>query len=140
MSVAEGGGALVVVERVEFVVEGREPIVVPLGDAGGAGGGVAQIAEGVEFRFRITFSVRGEVAEGLMVHTVSTRKGLRVGQQAYMVGTYGTQASPHSYVTPADEMPEGMVARGEYVSKGALVSKAGDVYGEWLWPYALVRA
>ena len=64
-------------------------------------------------RIRISFNVQREIVTGLKyVHAVK-KMGVRVENETYMVGSYGPKLEMHEYTTPYDEMPTGMLARGQ---------------------------
>ena len=45
------------------------------------------------------------------VHAVK-KMGVRVENETYMVGSYGPKMELYEYMTPFDDMPTGMLARG----------------------------
>ena len=62
-----------------------------------------------------------------------------VDKQAYMVGSYGPKAEPHTYVTPNDEAPKGMIARGNYTVKSRFLDDDKNVHLEWEWSFAIKK-
>ena len=62
-----------------------------------------------------------------------------VAKQNYMVGSYGPKADPHSYVTPVDEAPKGMLARGSYKVKSKFLDDDKNVHLEWDWSFDIKK-
>ena len=50
-----------------------------------------------------------------------------------MVGSYGPKPEPHEYLTPPEEAPKGMIARGRYVTKSKFIDDDKNCYLEWEW-------
>ena len=61
-----------------------------------------------------------EIVTGLKyVHAVK-KMGVRVENETYMVGSYGPKLEVYEFMTPFDEMPSGMLARGKIKGGGGL--------------------
>lgn len=56
-----------------------------------------------------------------------------------MVGSYGPKAEPHTYITPNDEAPKGMIARGGYSVKSRFLDDDKNVHLEWEWSFAIKK-
>ena len=50
-----------------------------------------------------------------------------------MLGSYGPKNEVHTYTTPSDEAPSGMLARGKYVIKSKFHDDDKNVYLDWEW-------
>ena len=60
------------------------------------------------------------------VHAVK-KMGVRVENETYMVGSYGPKMEMHEYMTPFDEMPTGMLARGMSMAVGRDLFGGGNI-------------
>ena len=60
-------------------------------------------------------------------------------KQAYMVGSYGPKVEPHTYVTPVDEAPKGMISRGSYKVKSKFVDDDKNVHLAWEWSFDIKK-
>lgn len=56
-----------------------------------------------------------------------------------MVGSYGPRKEAHSYLTPMDEAPKGMLARGNYSVKSKFLDDDKNVHLEWEWSFAIKK-
>ena len=56
-----------------------------------------------------------------------------------MVGSYGPKADPQEYLTPCDEAPKGMLARGHYTSKSKFIDDDKNCYLEWEWGFDIKK-
>jgi len=130
----------VVVQKMIFVSEGRDDIVLDLsGDISMLKKQKFTIKEGVEFRLKIIFKVQHEIISGLRYHHVISRKQISVDKQQYMVGSYGPKAEPHTYVTPVDEAPKGMLARGDYKVKSKFLDDDKNIHLQWEWSFEIKK-
>ena len=50
-----------------------------------------------------------------------------------MVGSYGPKAESYQFLTPVEEAPKGMLARGSYKVKSRFVDDDKNIYKEWEW-------
>lgn len=62
-----------------------------------------------------------------------------VDKSSLMVGSYGPRAEAHEYLTPADEAPKGMIARGHYTAKSKFIDDDKVVYLEWEWSFDIKK-
>ncbi|XP_066270890.1 rho GDP-dissociation inhibitor 1-like [Branchiostoma lanceolatum] len=97
------------------------------------------IKEGVEYRIKIIFRVQHEIVAGLRYHQVITRKGVKVDKSTYMVGSYGPKKTEHSYMTPVEEAPKGMLQRGHYKVNSKLIDDDKNVILEWDWAFDIKK-
>ena len=56
-----------------------------------------------------------------------------------MVGSYGPKPDPQEYLTPFDEAPKGMLARGHYTSKSKFIDDDKNCYLEWEWGFDIKK-
>lgn len=130
----DDGGPNVKVLKMSVIVEGRPDIELDLsGDLSKLKEKPIVIKEGTNYKIKITFKVVREIVAGLKFHQVSYRKGIRVDKSSLMVGSYGPKADPQEYLTPLDEAPKGMLARGHYTLKSKFVDDDKISYLDWEW-------
>jgi len=143
-----GGGGVVVdaegpnvkVQKLTLVVEGRPDVEIDLtGDLTKLKDSPFIIKEGTCYRLRITFKVNKEIVSGLRYHQVTSRKGINVDKQSYMVGSYGPKAESQTYMTPVDEAPKGMLARGHYNAKSKFLDDDKNIHLEWQWAFDIKK-
>ena len=56
---------------------------------------------------------------------------LTVDKQSYMVGSYGPKAEMHTWLSPVEHAPKGMLARGAYKVKSKFLDDDKNVHLEW---------
>lgn len=137
---ADEGGPNVKVLKMSVIVEGRPDIELDLtGDLSKLREKPIVIKEGASYKIKITFKVVREIVAGLRFHQVTYRKGIRVDKSSLMVGSYGPKADPQEYLTPYDEAPKGMLARGHYTSKSKFIDDDKNCYLEWEWGFDIKK-
>ncbi|KAG7281151.1 hypothetical protein CRUP_032854, partial [Coryphaenoides rupestris] len=98
------------------------------------------LKEGVEYKIKITFKVQREIVSGLKYQQVMSRKGLTVDKSAYMVGSYGPKPGQElEYITPLEEAPSGVMARGTYTIRSKFVDDDGNAHLAWDWSLAIKK-
>lgn len=122
-----GGGATsdprrVVVTELSVLLNGREPLVFDLTDEKNlAGGIVAVLKEGCEYKTSIKFRVQNEIVSGLRYKNVVSRGPMAVDRTDEMLGSYAPDPSKEISITfPKHEWhkaPSGMTARATYSAK-----------------------
>lgn len=50
-----------------------------------------------------------------------------------MIGSYGPKAESYTYLSPADEAPKGMIARGHYKVKSRFLDDDKNEHLAWEW-------
>lgn len=91
------------------------------------------LKEGVEYRIKISFKVNKEIVSGLKYVQVTTRKGVKVDKSDYMVGSYGPRDTEYEFLTPLEEAPKGMIARGTYNIKSKFTDDDKNDHLSWEW-------
>ncbi|XP_066292159.1 rho GDP-dissociation inhibitor 1-like [Branchiostoma lanceolatum] len=97
------------------------------------------IKEGVEYRIKIIFKVQHEIVTGLRYAQVTTRKGINVDKSSYMVGSYPPVETEHSYMTPPEEAPSGMMYRGHYKVCSKFIDDDKNVHLQWDWAFDIKK-
>ncbi|XP_065180768.1 rho GDP-dissociation inhibitor 1-like [Sycon ciliatum] len=128
------GGSNVIVKSITLVVADRDDITLDLtGDTSQLKSSPFTVKEGCSYRLRITFRVQREIVTGLVYSHATYRKGIKVDTEGFMLGSYGPRKEVHTYMTPVDEAPSGLIARGKYVMKSKFCDDDKHVYLAWEW-------
>lgn len=56
-----------------------------------------------------------------------------------MLGSYGPRAEEHDYLSPLDEAPKGMIARGHYKFHSRFLDDDKNVHLEWDWTLDIAK-
>ncbi|KAM4635644.1 rho GDP-dissociation inhibitor 1 isoform 1-T3 [Polymixia lowei] len=92
------------------------------------------LKEGVEYRIKISFKVNKEIVSGLKYIQQTLRKGVKLDKTDYMVGSYGPRPSQeYEFLTPLEEAPKGMLARGTYNIKSKFTDDDKHDHLSWEW-------
>ncbi|XP_063074941.1 rho GDP-dissociation inhibitor 1-like [Engraulis encrasicolus] len=92
------------------------------------------LKEGVEYRIKISFKVNKEIVSGLKFIQQTYRKGVRIDKSDYMVGSYGPRpTAEYDFLTPLEEAPKGMLARGTYNIKSKFTDDDKHDHLSWEW-------
>lgn len=91
------------------------------------------LKEGVEYRVKISFKVNREIVSGLKFTQQTFRKGVRIDKSDYMVGSYGPRPAEYDFLTPLEEAPKGMLARGTYNIKSKFTDDDKHDHLSWEW-------
>ncbi|ELW67748.1 Protein disulfide-isomerase A2 [Tupaia chinensis] len=121
------------------------------------------LKEGADYRVRITFKVRRlaglvgawpgqpqgpnslcaqvhkEIVSGLKCLHHTYRRGLCVDKATYMVGSYGPSAQEYEFVTPVEEAPRGVLARGHYAVTSVFTDDDRTDHLSWEWGLHISR-
>ncbi|MEJ1284124.1 Rho GDP dissociation inhibitor (GDI) alpha [Cricetulus griseus] len=91
------------------------------------------LKEGVEYRIKISFRVNREIVSGMKYIQHTYRKGVKIDKTDYMVGSYGPRAEEYEFLTPMEEAPKGMLARGSYNIKSRFTDDDKTDHLSWEW-------
>ncbi|CAL8333446.1 unnamed protein product [Lota lota] len=91
------------------------------------------LKEGVEYKIKISFKVNKEIVSGLKYVQLTYRKGVRIDKSDYMVGSYGPRPDEYDFLTPLEEAPKGMLARGTYTLKSKFTDDDQHDHLSWEW-------
>ncbi|XP_028841823.1 rho GDP-dissociation inhibitor 1 [Denticeps clupeoides] len=91
------------------------------------------LKEGVEYRIKISFKVNKEIVSGLKYVQQTFRKGVKIDKSDYMVGSYGPRPAEYEFLTPLEEAPKGMLARGTYNIKSKFTDDDKHDHLSWEW-------
>ncbi|ROL49765.1 Rho GDP-dissociation inhibitor 1 [Anabarilius grahami] len=91
------------------------------------------LKEGVEYRIKISFKVNKEIVSGLKYVQQTFRKGVKIDKSDYMVGSYGPRPNEYEFLTPLEEAPKGLLARGTYNIKSKFTDDDKHDHLSWEW-------
>eukprot|EP01118_Nematostelium_gracile_P013632 TRINITY_DN5174_c0_g1_i1.p1 TRINITY_DN5174_c0_g1~~TRINITY_DN5174_c0_g1_i1.p1 ORF type:complete len:225 (+),score=72.08 TRINITY_DN5174_c0_g1_i1:55-675(+) len=82
------------------------------------------LKEGCHYKISVSFRVQHEIVSGLKYINKATRKGIPVGKEELMIGSFAPQQEVYTMTFPRsgwDEAPKGMMARGSYKAKSQFI-------------------
>ncbi|CAG0919265.1 unnamed protein product [Notodromas monacha] len=130
----------VLVKKLALLVEGRNDMELDLsGDISKLKEQTQCIKEGVHYKIRIDFNVQREIVHGLKYVQKTYRKGIQVDKMKQMVGSYAPSLEMHSFTTPGEEAPSGMVARGHYTVKSLFTDDDNNEHLKWEWSFEIKK-
>ncbi|XP_063817276.1 rho GDP-dissociation inhibitor 1 [Pseudophryne corroboree] len=91
------------------------------------------LKEGVEYRIKISFKVHRDIVSGLKYQQQTYRKGVKLDKTTYMVGSYGPRVDDYEFLTPIEEAPKGLLARGSYTMKSIFTDDDKSNHLSWEW-------
>ncbi|GAB6020407.1 hypothetical protein CHUAL_003108 [Chamberlinius hualienensis] len=130
----------VIVRQLALVVEGRPDVVLDLtGDISNLKKKVFSIKEGILYRIRVDFAVQREIVTGLKYVQKVYRKGIQVDKMQQMVGSYAPKTEVHSFLTPLEDAPSGMISRGTYTVKSLFTDDDQREHLKWEWAFEIKK-
>uniref|UniRef100_A0A670J147 Rho GDP dissociation inhibitor beta n=1 Tax=Podarcis muralis TaxID=64176 RepID=A0A670J147_PODMU len=97
------------------------------------------IKEGSEYCAKIHFKVNREIVSGLKYVQHTYRTGVKVDKVTFMVGSYGPRPEEYEFITPLEEAPKGMMARGNYRNKSFFTDDDKHDHLTWEWNLAIKK-
>lgn len=114
--------------------EASKPLTIDLaGDLSKLKDTALTLKEGVQYRIKVVFKVNKEIVSGLKYYHVTSRQGLTVDKDAYMVGSYGPRPEEHEFISHLEEAPKGMMTRGHYKIKSRFIDDDKNIHLAWEW-------
>ncbi|KAM6972110.1 rho GDP-dissociation inhibitor 1-like [Aplochiton taeniatus] len=133
-AITDGTGPNVQVTRLTLVCDAPSPLTLDLtGDLEEFKKQSFVLKEGVEYRIKISFKVNKEIVSGLKYVQQTFRKGVKIDKSDYMVGSYGPRPGEYDFLTPLEEAPKGMLARGTYNIKSKFTDDDKHDHLSWEW-------
>lgn len=130
----------VIVQKLSLVVPGREDVFLDLtGDLSKLKQQVFTIKEAVQYQIKIDFTVQREIVHGLKYVQKTSRFAVNVDKMVHMVGSYPPRKEVYSYLTPLDESPSGMVARGSYTVNSLFTDDDKNEHLKWEWAFEIKK-
>lgn len=130
----------VIVKKLCLCVDGRDDMELDLtGDLSQLKKQVFVIKEGIRYKVRIDFIVQREIVHGLKYVQKTYRLGVPVDKMTHMVGSYPPKKDTISYLTPFEEAPSGMMARGTYSVTSLFTDDDKNVHLKWDWTFEIKK-
>lgn len=130
----------VILDSLKLKIDSRPDVVVSLwGDLSELVSTPFIIKEGCKYRMQIDFYVQREIVSGLKYQQTVKRKSINVDKSSYMVGSYAPCKDLKSYVTPAEDAPHGVIARGKYTVSSKFVDDDNHEYLKWEWSFEIKK-
>uniref|UniRef100_A0A8B9ZZH9 Rho GDP dissociation inhibitor beta n=1 Tax=Anas zonorhyncha TaxID=75864 RepID=A0A8B9ZZH9_9AVES len=139
--VADPTAPNVVVTRLTLVCDSAPgPITMDLtGDLEALKKETFVLKEGVEYRVKIHFKVNRDIVSGLKYVQHTYRTGVKVDKATFMVGSYGPRPEEYEFLTPIEEAPKGMLARGTYHNKSFFTDDDKHDHLTWEWNLSIKK-
>ncbi|VDI06058.1 Rho GDP-dissociation inhibitor [Mytilus galloprovincialis] len=131
----------VIVTELALVVQDREDVTLDLtGDLAKLKDQVFVIKEGSAYKMRVKFFVqKKEIVSGLKYVQKTYRKGIKVDTSKFMVGSYPPKAEAHTWSTPIEDAPSGMLARGDYKVESLFTDDDKNEHLKWTWKFEIKK-
>lgn len=131
----------VIVTELALVVQDREDVTLDLtGDLSKLKDQVFVIKEGSAYKMRVKFFVqKKEIVSGLKYVQKTYRKGIKVDTSKFMVGSYPPKAEAHTWSTPIEDAPSGMLARGDYKVESLFTDDDKNEHLKWTWKFEIKK-
>jgi len=130
----------VLVRKLALVVEGRPDMELDLtSDLSKLKEKVFIVKEGISYRIRIDFHIQREIVTGLKYIQKTYRKGIQVDKMSHMVGSYAPKHEVHSYTTPPEEAPSGLLTRGNYSVTSLFTDDDKNEHLKWEWGFDIKK-
>ena len=126
-------------------VQGRPDIVIDLSAPGAVDtlkNKPFKIKEGCTYQMKANFIVQHQILSGLKYVQALKRKGIPVGKDHEMIGSY----APNTSATPtyqkkfaAEQAPKGMLARAHYDAVSRFIDDDGVVHLQFDWSFDISK-
>lgn len=126
-------------------VEGRPDIVIDVSAPGSLEtlkNKPFTIKEGSKYRMKAVFVVQHQVLSGLKYVQVLKRKGIRLGKDQEMIGSFPpntTDKPKHEKKFDIEEAPSGMMARGHYDAISTFVDDDNHTHLKFEWSFDITK-
>ncbi|XP_040212301.1 rho GDP-dissociation inhibitor 1-like isoform X1 [Rana temporaria] len=91
------------------------------------------------YRVKITFKVNKEIVSGLKYVQHTFKTGIKVDKETHMVGSYGPRVEAYEFLTPPEDAPKGMIARGTYSIKSFFTDDDKTNHLSWEWKLSIKK-
>jgi len=134
-----------VIKSLALEVEGRPDITIDLSAPGAVDSLKSKpftIKEGCRYQMKAVFVVQHEVLSGLKYVQALKRKGMRIGKDQEMIGSYPpntTDKPRHEKKFAPEEAPSGMLARGHYDAVSKFVDDDDVTHLKFEWSFDITK-
>lgn len=98
------------------------------------------IKEGAEYHIELVYHVQHEIVSGLRYSQKLSRKGIPVGKENVMIGSYAPRKEHYIYKSDEEDAPKGMMARGTYKVQSQFLDDDKTVHAEFSWKIKIDKA
>jgi len=126
-------------------VEGRPDITIDVSEPGALEtlkNKPFTIKEGCRYQMKAVFVVQHEVLSGLKYVQALKRKGIRVGKDQEMIGSYppnSTDKPTYTKKFAPEEAPSGMLARGHYEAVSKFIDDDNHTHLQFEWSFDITK-
>jgi len=100
------------------------------------------IKEGIKYRMKVRFRIQHEVISGLRYLQLTKRKGVKVGKDEEMMGSYppNTKENPfYEKIFPEEQAPSGMLFRGHYEAVSKFMDDDHKAHLDFNWSFEIKK-
>jgi len=134
-----------VIKSLALEVEGRPDITIDVSEPGALEtlkNKPFTIKEGCRYQMKAVFVVQHEVLSGLKYVQALKRKGIRVGKDQEMIGSYppnSTDKPTYTKKFAPEEAPSGMLARGHYEAVSKFIDDDNHTHLQFEWSFDITK-
>ncbi|RYP90676.1 hypothetical protein DL770_003214 [Monosporascus sp. CRB-9-2] len=134
-----------IIQSLTMESPGRDPVTIDLSKPGSEQtlkDKPFKIKEGSKFTMVATFKVQHEILSGLQYVQVVKRKGLKVGKDSEMLGSYAPNTDKQPLYTKRfqeEDAPSGMLARGHYNAVSSFVDDDKKTHLQFEWSFDISK-
>lgn len=134
-----------IIQSLALEIQGRPDIKIDLTTPGALESLKSKpfiIKEGCRYQMKAAFMVQHEVLSGLTYVQLLKRKGIRVGKDEEMIGSYPpntTDKPVHEKKFAPEEAPSGMMARGHYDVVSKFVDDDDTTHLKFEWSFDITK-
>ncbi|RYP73862.1 hypothetical protein DL769_004128 [Monosporascus sp. CRB-8-3] len=134
-----------IIQSLTMESPGRDPVTIDLSKPGSEQtlkDKPFKIKEGSKFTMVATFKVQHEILSGLQYVQVVKRKGLKVGKDSEMLGSYAPNTDKQPLYTKRfqeEDAPSGMLARGHYNAISSFVDDDKKTHLQFEWSFDISK-
>ncbi|KIV93613.1 hypothetical protein PV10_04814 [Exophiala mesophila] len=136
---------LCIIKSLALEVEGRPDITIDLSQPGALDslkGKPFTIKEGCKYQMKAVFVVQHQVLSGLKYVQTLKRKGIPLGKDQEMIGSYAPNTKDKPTYTKKfapEEAPSGMMARGHYDAISRFVDDDDVTHLKFEWSFDIAK-
>ncbi|RYP73641.1 hypothetical protein DL771_003529 [Monosporascus sp. 5C6A] len=134
-----------IIQSLTMESPGRDPVTIDLSQPGSEQtlkDKPFKIKEGSKFTMVATFKVQHEILSGLQYVQVVKRKGIKVGKDSEMLGSYAPNTDKQPLYTKRfqeEDAPSGMLARGHYNAISSFVDDDKKTHLQFEWSFDISK-
>jgi len=124
----------VIIDKISLLAEGRDEISIDLKQSPEEIKKESfALKEGCKYQIKVYFYVQRDIVSGLKYQQKVYKAGIKVDSMHQMMGSYGPKKELHSFTTPQEEAPSGMLKRGSFKIESKFIDDDKNEYCSWKW-------